>query len=587
MSSRDTTQSSISSSSNTPVQITIPEGSTRFKVENATQQINSILKDELSWQDPDAGYKKRNSRTNWDGYHHLYETTTNTAPIGLADRAKEVLEQEGYTVQVSEESDNRGKEILPRWRFDHDLRDYQNSAVTETLSAAGGIISVPTGGGKTVIAMALIKTIGKKSIVFVHTKELLYQWANQVEETLGITPGLIGDGEWSEGDITIATMQTLDSRGLEDLSDDYGMAIFDECHRTSAAQTMYSIGLDIDVNWRIGLSATPWRDTPGEEMKIEAVTGNTAYEIGADHLIEKGYLAKPEFEFLSVEDQTTASRSDEYHDAVRKCIELCPNRNGAIAQKAAELAENDYTVFVSVDRIAQGKLIEYALSPRDEPAKLVEEITEADDDNDEKYEKGKAVTEMPSCDDHNVVFLQGSDSKETREEILESFQNGDIDIVVSTLLKEGVNIPEISAIIHGEGGKSKIEKIQRVGRALRPSNGDHAKIVDIADKGKYLKNHYEHRLNTLKDYYGEYGPGGGFSNKVQAVRDYLKDHDVNVEACSFEEQQDGSVTIELVDYLGGDEFSKFRSATQQASGISYNGDLNICKAQWVDSLVVA
>jgi len=433
--------------------------------------------------------------------------------------------------------------------------------------------------------MNLIKRINQQTIIFVHTKNLLYQWADRVEEVLGVEPNIIGDDNFSEGPITIATMQTLHQRGVDTLEQEYGVAIFDECHKTTAADTMNDIGLDIEVQWRIGLSATPWRATPGGAMEIEAVVGGMAFEVSAEDLIEKGYLAEPEFEFLSPDGLRTANPRDSYWDTVRRCIELDPVRNGAIAEKAAELADSGHTVFVSVDRLCQGRLIEHALAGEQTPQELSKELIESDDDKQERREKKIAAEEIININGYNVAFLEGDDSMETREQTIDEFQNGDIDIIVSTLLKEGVDIPEISAIVHGEAGKSKIEKIQRVGRALRPSGGETAQIVDIKDEGKHLADHYKKRLNLLKDYYGEYGPDNGFSPKVKAVRDYLKENGVNIEACRVEEQDDGSVTIELVDYLGGDAFSTFRNATQKADGISYDGNKNNCEADWVESLV--
>jgi len=571
--------------SNGPVVLfDIPEGETDFYVTNATSHIDKILYDKLAWKDPEARFKTQHHRSTWDGYHRLYRKGDHAAPVGLIDRATRALGEEGYSVAVRE-SDVSGDRFNFGWNFEHSLRDYQVEAVSNTIEQGGGIISIPTGGGKTVVAMNLIQYVGQRAIVFVHTQELLYQWADRISDVLGVEPGVIGDDNWSEGPVTVATMQTLNNRGADLLEKDYGMAIFDECHVTSAAETMQSVGLSIEAEWRVGLSATPWRQTPGEEMEIEAVTGDTAAEIGAEQLIDEGHLARPEFEFVSLDGQRVGGYNDEYPDVVRSCIELEPTRNHAAARKAAELAEDDYRVFVSVNRIRQGRLIEYALSDDISDSEILNEVKRGEEEAHRQKEVLNAVSELDCVGDYNVEFLYSKDSTERRQEVLDAFQDGDIDILISTLLKEGVDIPEITAIVQAEGGKSKIEKLQRIGRALRPdTTRDHAKVVDFEDEGKYLADHYEIRMNNLKEYYGAYGPGDGYSENIEAVRNYLRDQGVEVEACKLTETDDGGVTIQLVDYLGGEKFQTFLSATRHAKGISYDGEKNHCDQNWIQSI---
>ncbi len=73
-----------------------------------------------------------------------------------------------------------------------------------------------------------------------------------------------------EKPVTVAMIQTLLSRGVDKLQLPYAVVVFDECHRTSAAEKFYELGISLPQRFRFGLSATPWRRIRGEELKIEA-----------------------------------------------------------------------------------------------------------------------------------------------------------------------------------------------------------------------------------------------------------------------------------------------------------------------------
>jgi len=98
---------------------------------------------------------------------------------------------------------------------------------------------------------------------------------------------------------------------------------------------------------------------------------------------------------------------------------------------------------------------------------------------------------------------------DVRSNSIKEFKEGKVDVIVSTLLKEGVDIPEITAYVNAGGGKSEISNIQRVGRALRRSKDGtkDAVIVDFIDGGhKFLSEHWDSRWRTYREFYGDYCP---------------------------------------------------------------------------------
>lgn len=467
-----------------------------FKINDSRAAVD-VLDRAFSYENPDARWDESIPEV-----EHVVDTYNRTAPLGLVENAENVLDGEGFDVTVTgPESGADGSDVSDdlSWNFEHELRPYQNEAVYEIVGNETGVVELPTGTGKTVTALHAIHAVGRKSIVFVHTKELLYQWADEIRDMLGVEPGMIGDDVWTEGDgcVTVAIMQSLVSKGVSGADGDdplnpaeYGMAVYDECHRTSVADTMHRVGQMFPAARRVGLSATPWRRNEPEEIWIEGAIGPVIYSREAEYFVREGYLACPRFE--SIEHDGPERGNEEYHDAYRRCIEESDARNGAIAEKAVELAHAGRQTIVNVNRIDQASY-----------------IVEAIESIDASVDAAAVTSDTPD-----------------RDEQLAAFGDGEIDVVVSTLLKEGVDLPDVNAIILAHGGKSATEVVQTIGRALRPSNGEDALIVDVRDSGRSFGEAYHERQRTMNEYYGAFGPDGdatagdaGEYNESEAVTD--------------------------------------------------------------------
>ena len=486
------------------VGLIVPEGSAHFRVETDSERLLSLLDSAFSYAVEDAEYVDAYQNGKWDGREHLFETGFQRGPVGLLDQAKALVESEGYEVTVTREAPNTGRDIETDWNFGHDLRPYQRETLQGMLDTDGGIASLPTGTGKTVVGLRFIHALNCRSLVLVHSRDLLYQWAERIESTLGIEPGLIGDGEFSQGPITVATLQTLmakDGSGTPGtLADDYGIVVFDECHRTSAAEQMHDIGTDITARYRVGLSATPWRRVDGEALKIEAAVGSIAHEVSPQRMIENGYLANPTFEVIDPMDYGRprhASLNESYQEAKTRVIECSPARLTAIASKTLALADEGHQVLVNVNRKGHGRLITSMLN-----GAISEDDIVAGIDNEKRERQLRdAYGKLTLVGSTDATMLTGSTPDADREQILDDLQQGEQRIVVSTILKEGVDIPALDAVVLAHGQRSDIETIQTIGRVLRPSGGRQARVVDIIDRGRFFREAYEDRQQTVTNYY--------------------------------------------------------------------------------------
>ena len=150
--------------------------------------------------------------------------------------------------------------------FQGDLRDYQNHIVEvykkSAYSVGGGLLEIPCGRGKTVIALKIISELKKKTLVIVHKGFLLNQWIERISQFLpeakvGRIQGQILDIEGK--DIVIGMLQSLSMKEYPDsLFHQFGLTIVDECHHISSEVFCRSLQ-KIITRYTLGLSATMQR----------------------------------------------------------------------------------------------------------------------------------------------------------------------------------------------------------------------------------------------------------------------------------------------------------------------------------------
>lgn len=158
--------------------------------------------------------------------------------------------------------------------FQGSLRDYQQKIVnifiehvSKSSAKGGGLIDLPCGRGKTVIAIMILVLLKRKTLIIVHKEFLLNQWIERINEfcpeaKIGLIQGQIIDIEGK--DIVIGMLQSLSMKEYpQDQFKDFGLTIFDECHHISSETfsramqkivTQYSLGLSATMNRKDGLT---------------------------------------------------------------------------------------------------------------------------------------------------------------------------------------------------------------------------------------------------------------------------------------------------------------------------------------------
>ena len=153
-----------------------------------------------------------------------------------------------------------GVPLPPNTGFEGELRGEQANALNALALHDIGVLAATTAFGKTVVAAALIARRARNTLILVHRRELLLQWAARLKAFLKIDPnnvGVIGGGRRKPtGIIDVALIQSLVRGGeADDLVANYGHLVVDECHHLSASSFELAAKRS-KAKYVLGLSAT-------------------------------------------------------------------------------------------------------------------------------------------------------------------------------------------------------------------------------------------------------------------------------------------------------------------------------------------
>ena len=375
---------------------------------------------------------------------------------------------------------NNFRELPPEldadWSLKREPRPYQNEALEAILNAGGrGIIKSPTASGKTFMMAMLISKLKCTTLIKVPRLVLMKQIRQELLDTLNIDEddiGTIGGGKFEPSLITITTTQSLASllkkrnkwMELMQLHRKYewGVLIEDEVHH-AASKTSFDTSMMVGSYYRVGFSATPLMREDGENIKVIGAYGEIVHEIDAVPLIASGWLIKPEIKFLSSRHIPT-SRGDKWWNVYDMGIVYNQERNRKVIDIANRMHLENRSTLIFVDRIEHGK---------------------------------ELINLAASNASHPIEFVYGNNPD--REDILARFKSKELLTLISTegIIGEGFDFRGLSALIIADGGKSVIQTLQKVGRAMRPEEGKvDCKIFDFGDRGKYLTDHALTRKTT-------------------------------------------------------------------------------------------
>jgi len=376
------------------------------------------------------------------------------------------------------------------------LRDYQTEALQRWLRTNQGVLVLPTGAGKTIIAIKAIATLNVPTLVVVPTLELVKQWQRELEARLNIEPGTYSGESHILKPITVATYDTAYLRA-EELGNKFLLLVFDEVHHLPSPG--YSTIAELFVApYRLGLTATYERED-GRHTDLERLVGGKIYEIGVEKLTGK-HLAEYTTRKI-VTDLTDEERAEyEKHYVVftdflkTKRIILRTPRD---FQRFVMRTGRDPKAREAL--LARNRARQIALNSRTKLDALAKILTEHPGERTIIFTEHNSLVYAISRE-FLIPAITHTTPKEERAEVLEKFRAGQYRrIVTSKVLEEGIDVPEASVGVILSGSGSKREYKQRLGRILRKKEGKLAILYEIVSKGTTEIGISRRRKSTVTD----------------------------------------------------------------------------------------
>ena len=297
-------------------------------------------------------------------------------PRGCEDAVVELLKEKGVAYRLDDKT-NHGRKISIH--FNGGLRKEQQEAVDTLTSNNTGILSATTAFGKTVAAIGIIAKRAVNTLILVHTKALLDQWVQRLEQFLivdeipkveegkrrrkqSLSPigTLSSTGNKLHGIIDIALMQScISDNEVKSFVKDYGMVIADECHHVSAINFERILKV-ANAQYVYGLTATPIRKD-GHQPIIFMQCGPIRYSSDA-----KVQMQNQSFQRLLVPRFTPfrlVSNEDIAFAKVTQQIAEDEYRNILIVRDILEVLENGRSPIILTSRTSHVALLAELLQP--------------------------------------------------------------------------------------------------------------------------------------------------------------------------------------------------------------------------------
>jgi superfamily II DNA or RNA helicase len=197
----------------------------------------------------------------------------------------------------------------PRPKRGPELRPYQAAALDAwRLAGRRGVVVLPTGSGKTLVALAAIASEGRRTLCLVPTRVLLDQWRRVIARELGLEAGLQGDGERSVAPVTVATFESA-WRHMAELGDRFELLVVDEVHHFGAGVRDEALEMCI-APLRLGLTATAPEERAAR--RLEDLVGPQVFELAVADLAGR-WLA--ELELVELRLDLSPSEREEHDKA--------------------------------------------------------------------------------------------------------------------------------------------------------------------------------------------------------------------------------------------------------------------------------
>lgn len=475
----------------------------------------------------------------------------------------------------AEESQDTASKLPALWRMTKGitLHGWQQDCVDKWLEHKRGTIKVVTGGGKTILALAIIEALQTlnpelRVAIVVPTIVLQTQWYKEIMQNSNLPHSAIGrlggghnDGFNQNTRILLCVINSAASRLASHVKkSEVGsglLLIVDECHRAGAPDMRRVF--ETERAYNLGLSATPEREDVEEDTNAKEYAssllgqelGPIIYEMTVHQAFEQGIL--PAFEIHHYGLPLSVQEREKYENLSRRLRDVTAElreqghkygiHDSAITRRTQHLAARKdelgrvarQHIFLTNER----KRLLYNANSR---LKAVIGILKREFDQDPDTRSILFHESIDSVMDiyHRLlqegfpVAVEHSKLPEgLRDESIALFRQGVAQVIVSARsLIEGFNVPETDIGIIVASSTSVRQRIQSIGRLLRKGKDGHkvARIYvlyvrDTVDEIIYGKTDWDDLLGAERNRYYLWQEDGELVEQPQAPRAPLPDED--------------------------------------------------------------
>jgi len=351
----------------------------------------------------------------------------------------------------------------------------------------GGILEVPCGRGKTIMALNICSRLKKKTIILVHKEFLMNQWIERIQQFMpssrvGIIQGSVFDIQ--EKDIVIGMIQTIYNRDFPlNTFSSFGLTIIDEVHRIGSEEFSKTL-TKVVTPYMLGISATVDRKDGLSDILFMFI-GPKIYseERSADDLVKVRAI---QYEF---EDST--KESEKYNEV-------------------------EYDVRGTVKYSTMISKISQFLPRRHFIVKIVSDLLE-------ECEENQIMVLSHTRDLLSFLFTELSTGNRTvgyyiggmKADDLRETESKQIVLATYAMAAEALDIKTLNTLVMVS---PKTDIIQSVGRILR-TKGDNKLVVDLVDSHEVFQNQWKKRKTFYKK--------SNYPVKFIKSKDYINMLDLN------------------------------------------------------------
>ena len=372
-------------------------------------------------------------------------------------------------------SDQSPSSWLPRI----EAREWQQNALNEWVKEMRGVAGVVTGGGKTIFSFLCMHEFWKKYtdgrvIILVPTITLLDQWYVSLQEDFGVPAEEIAcfsSQEKANKPCAVNVLVINSGRYLvrKLAAGQRVFLIVDECHRAGSPENAKA--LQGEFTAALGLSATPQREYDrGFEEHVVPALGAVIFEYDYTQAYEDGVVAP--FELVNVQVDLLSHEQEEYDRLTKRA---------AVLLRKARASQVEVGVEEKLKRILQMRAAVSATAKMRLPvsAKIIEQNRSARTIVfHERVSSAKALFDVLQQRNHSVCLYHSKIAPEVRRDNLRLFRRGVFNVLISCrALDEGMNVPETTVAVIASSAASLRQRIQRLGRVLRPAKGKQQAVI--------------------------------------------------------------------------------------------------------------